>query len=478
MDVRNNKVIKVDGIAVVSQGPSIAVKPITQPMSPVDVRRELATPITQKMHSAFGAAKPMEKEQKLEVTRKLATPMGQKMNSAFGTSKAMEKEQIPDVRRDLATPVKQKMHPGFSASKPMEKRRSPATLQPLSHSQQGSLQPQNEPPHASTSAEPAAPLSHPPVKQPSLQGSLQHHQQLPHTSCPARQTAPLSSSTMMQPSVQRDPQSVASVFHAPAQQPSLQQPASQHSSQAPGQHASATAQTSALQFQVHMQHSSLQPSTRPPVTDSVPPKQRPDLQDTAQDKSSEAHIAVVHTLPTAVSMAQPAQVPAPSQPASGTTLLQASSGQGLPSMPPSSLPALKTPGTSPWMPDAFQKQQGAQHKPEASMSAAHAINMAQMQALLQMVAPPAVAPPMQSSSTSMLAPSPMSTPQLAIVAAGKPSPQMLQQGKIVQSQADVAPAIQQAPKQTTPKKRKSVPVLQAPPAEPVETDLVKHLQTT
>ena len=65
LDIKNNKVIKLDDLSLASQDSSVVRKASVQPHSPVDVRRELATPVNSKMHTVFSGSKPMVKEQVL-----------------------------------------------------------------------------------------------------------------------------------------------------------------------------------------------------------------------------------------------------------------------------------------------------------------------------------------------------------------------------------------------------------------------------
>ena len=64
MDIKNNKVIQVNNTSSALKHPSSVPKPVTRPQIPVDVRRELATPINSEMHSVFSGSKPMDKGQK------------------------------------------------------------------------------------------------------------------------------------------------------------------------------------------------------------------------------------------------------------------------------------------------------------------------------------------------------------------------------------------------------------------------------
>lgn len=63
LDVKNNRVIQLGEVSSTSQGLSIVPKSSTQSHSPVDVRRELATPINSKMHTIFSSSKPIESGQ-------------------------------------------------------------------------------------------------------------------------------------------------------------------------------------------------------------------------------------------------------------------------------------------------------------------------------------------------------------------------------------------------------------------------------
>ena len=60
LDIKNNRVIKLDELSSTSQDFGIVPKSSTQSHSPVDVRRELATPVNSKMHSVFSGTKPIE----------------------------------------------------------------------------------------------------------------------------------------------------------------------------------------------------------------------------------------------------------------------------------------------------------------------------------------------------------------------------------------------------------------------------------
>ena len=59
LDIKNNRLIKLDELSSASPGVSVAPKSSTQPHSPKDVRRELATPVNSKMHSIFRGSKPI-----------------------------------------------------------------------------------------------------------------------------------------------------------------------------------------------------------------------------------------------------------------------------------------------------------------------------------------------------------------------------------------------------------------------------------
>ncbi|CAL5229957.1 g13386 [Coccomyxa viridis] len=62
LDIKNNKVIKLDDLSLASQDSSVVRKASVQPHSPVDVRRELATPVNSKMHTVFSGSKPMTQD--------------------------------------------------------------------------------------------------------------------------------------------------------------------------------------------------------------------------------------------------------------------------------------------------------------------------------------------------------------------------------------------------------------------------------
>ena len=59
LDVRNNKVIKIGDLPTPGQGTN-APQPRQQALTPLDARRELATALNQRIHSAFSMAKPAE----------------------------------------------------------------------------------------------------------------------------------------------------------------------------------------------------------------------------------------------------------------------------------------------------------------------------------------------------------------------------------------------------------------------------------
>ena len=59
LDVRNNKVIKLGELPTPAQGTN-APQPRQQALTPPDARRELATALNQKIHSAFSMARPAE----------------------------------------------------------------------------------------------------------------------------------------------------------------------------------------------------------------------------------------------------------------------------------------------------------------------------------------------------------------------------------------------------------------------------------
>ena len=59
LDVRNNKVVKLGELPTPGQATG-APQPRQQALTPADVRRELATALNQKIHSAFSMAKPAE----------------------------------------------------------------------------------------------------------------------------------------------------------------------------------------------------------------------------------------------------------------------------------------------------------------------------------------------------------------------------------------------------------------------------------
>ena len=90
LDVRNNKVIKIGELPTPGQG-TTAPQPRQQALTPPDARRELATALNQKIHSAFSMARPAEAQ-----SNRAAMQQG-----SIGLQQSLQQQTLPPQPQGL-----------------------------------------------------------------------------------------------------------------------------------------------------------------------------------------------------------------------------------------------------------------------------------------------------------------------------------------------------------------------------------------